>query len=91
MFIKQFDIVRLRNVWLISIVLTKSFNLIPMPKKSMEFVQSARIFPTVFVRIFEKVIWEHWVGESPQFGLICVDACCLVGRNNIIYPILTTK
>ncbi len=61
MFIKWFNIVRLRNVCLISIVLTKSFNLIPMSsKKSTEFFQSVRIFPTMFVRIFEKVIWEHW-------------------------------
>ncbi len=27
--------------------------------KSTEFFQSVRIFPAVFVRIFEKVIWEH--------------------------------
>ncbi len=59
MFIKQSDIVRLRNVCLISIVLTKSFNLIPTSKKSTEFFQSVRIFPAVFVQIFEKVIWEH--------------------------------
>ncbi len=59
MFIKWFDIVRLRNVCLISIVLTKFFNLIPMLKKSTEFFQSVRIFPTIFVWIFEKVIWEH--------------------------------
>ncbi len=37
MFIKQFDIVRLRNVCLISIVLAKSFNLIPMSKKVRNF------------------------------------------------------
>ncbi len=30
-----------------------------MSKISTEFFQSVRIFPTVFVRIFEKVIWEH--------------------------------
>ncbi len=59
MFIKWLDIVRLRNVCLISIVIAKSFNLIPMSKKSTEFFQSVRIFPIVFVRIFEEVIWEH--------------------------------
>ncbi len=51
----------MRNLCLISIVLAKSFNLIPMLKKSTEFFQSVQIFPTVFVRIFEKVIWEHWL------------------------------
>ncbi len=30
-----------------------------MSKKSTEFFQSVRIFPAVFVRIFEKVLWEH--------------------------------
>ncbi len=43
MFIKQFNI-RLRNLCLISILLAKSFNLIPMLKKSTEFFQSVRIF-----------------------------------------------
>ncbi len=62
MFIKQFDIVRLKNVRFISIVLAKSFNLIPMSRKSTDFFQSVRIFPTAFVWIFEKVIWEHCVG-----------------------------
>ncbi len=57
-------------------VLRKSFNLIPTSEKSTEFFQSVRIFPAVFVRIFEKVIWEHcaigvqgWVpiGSTPEW------------------------
>ncbi len=50
-----------KYVCFISIIFTKSFNLIPMSKKSTEFFQSVRFFPPVFVRIFEKVIWEHWI------------------------------
>ncbi len=78
MFTKQFDIVRLRNVCLISIVLAKSFNLIPMSKKSMEFFQSVQIFPTAFVRIFDKVIWEHCIGLEKIPGVGCAN-CSLVG------------
>ncbi len=48
------------NVYLISIVFTKFFDLIPMSKKSTEFFQFVRIFPAVFAQIFGKVIWEHW-------------------------------
>ncbi len=33
-----------------------------MSKKSTEFFQSVRIFPAVFVRIFEKVICKHCCG-----------------------------
>ncbi len=57
----------MRNVCLISIVLPKSFNLIPMSKKSTEFFQSIGIFPAVFVRIFEKVIWEHWLSPGELY------------------------
>ncbi len=56
MFIKCFDIVRLRNV------LQNPLIWYPRRKKSTEFFQSVQIFPTAFVRIFEKVIWEHWCG-----------------------------
>ncbi len=77
MFIKQFDIVRLRNVCLISIVLTKSFNLIHTSKKSTEFFQSVRIFPTAFARIFEKVIWEHCIG-SPGSSLSSLSRLSIV-------------
>ncbi len=44
MFIKQFDIVRLRNVRLISIVLTKSFELIPYRKKVRNFFSLYEFF-----------------------------------------------
>ncbi len=44
MFIKQFDIVRLRNVDLISIALAKSFNLIPMSKKVRNFFSLCGFF-----------------------------------------------
>ncbi len=50
----------MRNVCVISMVLAKSFNLIHMSKRSTEFFQSVWIFPTTFVQIFEKVVWEHW-------------------------------
>ncbi len=61
--INVYKIVRYSQIekFMPSIVLTKSFNLIPMLKKSTEFFQSLRIFSAVFVQIFEKVIWEHWL------------------------------
>ncbi len=43
----------------------------PMSKKSTEFFQSVRIFATVFVRIFEKAIWEHWPGYVVAVAKIC--------------------
>ncbi len=41
-----------------------------MSKKSTEFFQSVRIFPAVFVRIFEKVIWEHWHVPVSWYGFL---------------------
>ncbi len=78
MFIKQFDIVRFRSVCLISIVLTKSFNLMPMSKKSTVFFQSVRIFRTVFVRIFEKVIGNHTQSRQTRFPSLLYN--CLLSR-----------
>ncbi len=51
-----------------------------MSKKSMEFFQFVQIFPAVFVRIFEKVIWKHWLGvtvcnrhSGVMFAFYCVN------------------
>ncbi len=40
----------------------------PCRKKVRNFF-SLRIFPTVFVQIFEKVIWEHWVWRDQLMGM----------------------
>ncbi len=39
-----------------------------------EFFQSEQIFPTVFVQIFEKVIWEHCSGHAHLEECVC-SAC----------------
>ncbi len=54
MFIKQFSIVRLRNVCLISVILVKSFNLIPMSKKVRNFFRLYEFFLQRLYRFLRK-------------------------------------
>ncbi len=44
-----------------------------MSKKVRKFFQSVRIFPTVFVRIFEKVIWEHCLHGDEKYAAVKIE------------------
>ncbi len=70
MFIKWFDIIRLRNVYLISIVLTKSFNLIPMSKKKVRNFFSRYGF---FLQCLYGFLIKSYVNAGVSYTVDCLD------------------